>query len=675
MLASPRSAQKDSPLPSLRKIPGNASWGMLAQANRRFKVSQMDVSLRQWIRNLYLGLAPYFRMPETTSWAELQRVLYWKEFDARRRVHERLWEPRFEALLKKTGEQMADAFRVTGHVSKTLNVIDGRFLPALRPMYKQLYLEVEKDFLTRIASTLKPVKGAKAEEEPGAYPDPYDPADWATIDPMDIPEMVSWNTATMGSRITQIAESTRNSIRRVIEDGLRNGTSIYDLVGRIANDNSFSRYRGYLIARTEVISSSNAATHFGIGKNIPADDTTKDWLATGDRRTRPTHMTAGGNQKDIPFATPFEVGGSKLMFPGDGSLGAPGREIIQCRCTSLYNYKPSTAKPKPKPDPVDPSPKPKPIPKPRIPKPKPEPKPKPSPVRKPKPITSEMTLEEIGADVRLSIESRLTPFLEEERAAQELIDEGKRMLLRGWNEFAHNKVAEGRAKLLAAQAKMRQEILDVLKVPKTGRQKIKLKASRGTALMQERAKEARAFIESITNDFYDRGAVPQNRWAGAFRKEGLEVTLKEDMKGRAFASPWEMRIHMGSTDATSIYVHEMGHVVEFWNPAMRESLDTLYKKRIIGEELKKLRDLHPGTNFRDDEVTYVDKWIGTYWGKWYETRGAGRMGDKYVYGELVSMGLQLLYENPAAFLRQDPELFDVIVGGLRRGRIPAPKLP
>ena len=33
---------------------------------------------------------------------------------------------------------------------------------------------------------------------------------------------------------------------------------------------------------------------------------------------------------------PFIVGGSKLMFPGDNSLGAAANEIIQCRCTQYY---------------------------------------------------------------------------------------------------------------------------------------------------------------------------------------------------------------------------------------------------------------------------------------------------------------------------------------------------
>ena len=45
-------------------------------------------------------------------------------------------------------------------------------------------------------------------------------------------------------------------------------------------------------------------------------------------------MDANGQKVDLD--QPFTVGGSKMMFPGDNSLGAVANEIIQCRCTQYY---------------------------------------------------------------------------------------------------------------------------------------------------------------------------------------------------------------------------------------------------------------------------------------------------------------------------------------------------
>lgn len=58
--------------------------------------------------------------------------------------------------------------------------------------------------------------------------------------------------------------------------------------------------------------------------------TQQRWLATLDSRTRPAHRHADGQVRAV--GEPFEVGGEKMMFPGDQSLGASGWNIYNCRC-------------------------------------------------------------------------------------------------------------------------------------------------------------------------------------------------------------------------------------------------------------------------------------------------------------------------------------------------------
>jgi hypothetical protein len=92
-------------------------------------------------------------------------------------------------------------------------------------------------------------------------------------------------------------------------------------------------YRTEMIARTETISLSNAGNH-RLGEEWGA--TAKIWLATADGRTRPTHIAAGAQYVEgIPLDEAFIVGGYKMMYPGDRSLGAPPDEFINCRCTEL----------------------------------------------------------------------------------------------------------------------------------------------------------------------------------------------------------------------------------------------------------------------------------------------------------------------------------------------------
>jgi len=101
--------------------------------------------------------------------------------------------------------------------------------------------------------------------------------------------------------------------------------------------NKLLRQRGETIARTETLKALNAGRQEALDQlienpnnDIQAQDVTRKWDATGDARTRPSHAAADGQV--VPQGEAFKVGGALLMFPGDTSLGAPGEEVINCRC-------------------------------------------------------------------------------------------------------------------------------------------------------------------------------------------------------------------------------------------------------------------------------------------------------------------------------------------------------
>lgn len=61
----------------------------------------------------------------------------------------------------------------------------------------------------------------------------------------------------------------------------------------------------------------------------------KLWRSVGDQRVRESHMNADGQVQLV--GQPFRVGDSSMMFPGDSNLGAPLKEIVNCRCTVVFD--------------------------------------------------------------------------------------------------------------------------------------------------------------------------------------------------------------------------------------------------------------------------------------------------------------------------------------------------
>jgi hypothetical protein len=130
----------------------------------------------------------------------------------------------------------------------------------------------------------------------------------------------------------QVAETTEKRVKELLIKGFEEGLGSYDIADLIYQDGIFGYTRAEMIARTEIIGSCNYAdyTMWHFDENIYA----KKWSATGGPRTRDDHNTANGQVRKLD--EPFIVGGEKLMYPLDGSLGASAKNIVQCRCTMFY---------------------------------------------------------------------------------------------------------------------------------------------------------------------------------------------------------------------------------------------------------------------------------------------------------------------------------------------------
>lgn len=102
-----------------------------------------------------------------------------------------------------------------------------------------------------------------------------------------------------------------------------------------------------------------------------------------------------------------------------------------------------------------------------------------------------------------------------------------------------------------------------------------------------------------------------------------------------------------------VIVHEMGHWLEDMSPGFHQEIYAHYQARTAGETGQKLKDLFPGSNYRDNEITLRDKWIAAYSGKDYTVFGLRN-------SEIVSMTLEQLYDDPLNMITEDPETFDLV---------------
>lgn len=152
--------------------------------------------------------------------------------------------------------------------------------------------------------------------------------------------------------VTNISDDLRNTINRQLrraalaeQSPFEAMQAVTDALGVKASDGVWGlrnrpevvkgvAARAEAIVRTELTRIYNVANHSQQAESAEVvPGLMKAWVATGDRRTRLSHLRAHRRYRDdpIPINEPFIVGGAELMYPGDPA--GPVRETIYCRCT------------------------------------------------------------------------------------------------------------------------------------------------------------------------------------------------------------------------------------------------------------------------------------------------------------------------------------------------------
>lgn len=131
----------------------------------------------------------------------------------------------------------------------------------------------------------------------------------------------------------------KKSIKAELSRGIANGSSWLDVAEHIAKgmNSPFDKAlnRSKLIARTEGHRVQNQSTLDCVKRaKAKGADIVKQWDSTLDGRTRPEHVEADGQVREVDEE--FDIGGEKMKAPGVG--GSP-RNVCNCRCALLQRAK------------------------------------------------------------------------------------------------------------------------------------------------------------------------------------------------------------------------------------------------------------------------------------------------------------------------------------------------
>jgi HK97 family phage portal protein len=269
--------------------------------------------------------------PKSLEWkafnlrSDEQKTAYWEAFERLRKLWEDATKEQISRLFEKEAGAVVRAAKQSptraGIVDQATAAID---VKAWETLFKAIYTGVMEDFGERTIRGLKSdgLMEVKAEEEPEEL-EPFSFSIWLT-------EALAFVASTVAEKVSQVTETTKNQIKEAVSIGLQEGESIEEIAERI--DALYLDHiipdRSVTIARTETLSASNAGSRYAAkATGLPLR---KEWIATRDKRTRPSHRLLDGQIKMMD-----ERYSNGLMFPGDPT--GPPSEVIQCRCAEGYH--------------------------------------------------------------------------------------------------------------------------------------------------------------------------------------------------------------------------------------------------------------------------------------------------------------------------------------------------
>jgi hypothetical protein len=203
-------------------------------------------------------------------------------------------------------------------VEHVVNSLRGLLIKALSEQYTRVgqtfFLSTESSFASRQKGSFGPKEQKGMAEE-----------FWQAFH--------RWTLAQALAKVKLMDTVTIKGLRAIISAGANNGDSYAVTAENIwaSTGAGVNLKRAFRIARTEV----HAASTYAVNESVRSTRVKfeREWVSMADERTRVDHQKANGQRRGMD--EPFDVGGEKLMNPGDpkGSAGT----TINCRCVVLYH--------------------------------------------------------------------------------------------------------------------------------------------------------------------------------------------------------------------------------------------------------------------------------------------------------------------------------------------------
>ena len=143
---------------------------------------------------------------------------------------------------------------------------------------------------------------------------------------------------------------------------------------------------------------------------------------------------------------------------------------------------------------------------------------------------------------------------------------------------------------------------------------------------------------------YENGVAAFRRLVSPTAMPNVEVRIRSDAegihdRGRSYSS--HGHVYMDNYVREPTVVHELGHVLEWHNRTALAASQAFLARRTSGEDIRQL-----GGAYRSDERTRRDAFVSPYIGKQYLEAT-----------EVMSMGLEYFYSNPAMLAARDEDMF------------------
>ena len=133
------------------------------------------------------------------------------------------------------------------------------------------------------------------------------------------------------------------------------------------------------------------------------------------------------------------------------------------------------------------------------------------------------------------------------------------------------------------------------------------------------------------------------------------MRIKKGGKGRSYATQDGIFLTNGVRSERTV-IHELAHVLELNDSTVHQKALQFLNRRTEGETPQRLSKL-TGINYGKEEVSTPDKFFNPYVGKRYP--------KEFNATEIVSMGLEEMWSDPAGFAEKDPDYFDFIYNLVR----------